>query len=540
MAGRRVGRFSLLSAPPGIPLAHPNIALVTCFVALALIASCASFSRPPTFRERLAADSTKYQSESGLFVSPEASGPKRPDIVASSQVEQLIGPLIIPSSHASLEPVDTDLASFQARLRLKLARDQHWAAGAKDRELFRGLEVPDAQPDTGAEVGVLWHWADSFRLVRDPGSEPVVPDDIRHRIEQIAGRDLTPSPYLVLRMMEAREALGLPPDPRLTALKEHQAAQPLPRPDADNALWDALALLTFGATPHESSIPEWTEALTRSTSGRAAGNLVEVAASVKISQLLGLSQPEKTGKELIRSAIDPQTGLISADSTSPSVDATYIFARLLDQQFSNVASQNTLTKLKDTAENPATDPITRARAVYSLKKARKQIDALLSRVTDESKELPREVRQDDVGSYIDWAEALQALGVEFTPGRLVPFSAEGSSEIELLAVSALQFNYLFSNPDAIPSLFTDLVTAMRAWPEDASLPAAQRLTAMAALAMLPSKAPSGRELDRYGDLVEQMRGCADSPLLISVDGTKDGTCSIKLTAVATSLPNNLE
>ena len=161
-------------------------------------------------------------------------------------------------------------------------------------------------------------------------------------------------------------------------------------------------------------------------------------------------------------------------------------------------------------------------------------------MTDESKELPREVRQDDVGSYIDWAEALQALGVEFTPGRLVPFSAEGSSEIELLAVSALQFNYLFSNPDAIPSLFTDLVTAMRAWPEDASLPAAQRLTAMAALAMLPSNAPSGRELDRYGDLVEQMRGCADSPLLISVDGTKDGTCSIKLTAVATSLPNNLE
>lgn len=56
--------------------------------------------------------------------------------------------------------------------------------------------------------------------------------------------------------MEAKEALSLPPDPRLTTLLEHQATWPLARPDTNNALWDAPALLTFDATPQEASLQD--------------------------------------------------------------------------------------------------------------------------------------------------------------------------------------------------------------------------------------------------------------------------------------------
>lgn len=98
--------------------------------------------------------------------------------------------------------------------------------------------------------------ADSLRLLRDRGSKPAVQDDIRGRIEQIVGCDLTGDPISCCACMEAKEALSLPPDPRLTTLIEHQATLPLAQPDTNNALWDAPALLTFDATPQEASLQD--------------------------------------------------------------------------------------------------------------------------------------------------------------------------------------------------------------------------------------------------------------------------------------------
>lgn len=141
---------------------------------------------------------------------------------------------------------------------------------------------------------------------------------------------------------------------------------PLPASTAD--VLDVAAIVAAQRSP---SVPD--EYLDQIRAVMALGDRVEdVSRAHLITVLKDAGHQRDADRYLseLRDRVDPSTGLLQpADVDRGTVEATYLFSRLLDHRFAEVVDDTTVEKLQATAADDGAPVVDRLQAVAALQRA---------------------------------------------------------------------------------------------------------------------------------------------------------------------------
>lgn len=126
-------------------------------------------------------------------------------------------------------------------------------------------------------------------------------------------------------------------------------------------------------------------------------------------------------------------------------------------------------------------------------------------------------------------QPLLQVDPEASKSSLEPF-VPGDDEVDQQrAAVAMRDAYLFSDSDAVGSMFPQFQREMQKWLENPSTPFPQVVAAGGALPASRIITVDSAEFDRTSARIEKRRGCPSASTFFSVDGSPGATCSLLLT-----------
>lgn len=495
--------------------------------------------------DAMLADAARFQLPGGLFVMPEAAAAGVSSFQATAPYAAVASGLdgVVDWSRAAANPLpgSADLAEADAYLQVVgAAGTRSLDADVLDR-LSAAITAPPVQADAGAEIGALWLWTDAVSRLDALGGTAGTDPGVAARLAAVPSAQVAGHPYLVERLGEVYAHLQLAPPSTLQA-----EAVGLPATDTAAAVTSSSGVLDLLAVVRARLAAGRPAGLTADdvrglvdTTGAASSDddllrasVIEIAAAAGASdQVAALTGP-------LRDRLDAASGLLAPSTASQgSVDATYLFARLVDLRFAEIASTATRDALATAAADGQQPVGARLEAVAALKQAGdgrwEQFRALATQVAATQ---PRQVDEAALAGYLQVMEPAVQVDPGVGTAALTAFDPGSDEATQRQAWAALRLSYLFSNSGDVASMFAGLQRQMKGWADDPSTPFPQLL---AAASIIPSSgvvSVDSTYLEKLGDRIAAHRGCHGATTFFALDGTTTGVCSVILTLQARGVP----
>ena len=492
--------------------------------------------------DELLRDSAQFQLASGLFRLPELATASRGTVLATAPYAEALGrgrlPVLGWQQLQTLPvPAEADLPAAQAYLAVERAAGQARLDEDDLRRLSASVKLPAAETDIGAEVGSLAAYARARDDLNALGGTVPVDRRLSGRLAALDATELDPHPYLLYQVQEAYRLTGQPVPAALVRATDRLVDVPLAKPNNLQHVLDAVAVLR---TRHVRGLGlDLPKGYPKQVSAALADDQLEDLSRASLLQVLVLAQPQAVAAEVerLRTRVDPVTGLlVPAGSVAGTVDSTYLFARLLDSRFAEVANDQTRSKLVEVASARDEPLVRRLEATLALKNAGSDrwqglATPLLAQVKAESGTVTKRQLPD----YLSEMGPAVQLDPDITKKRLRSFDPGYEVEGQKLAAAAVSESFLFANEEQVGAMFAPLQKSMKGW-LTTPVPFPQLMTAAATLPSSRVVKLSSDELDRTSDKIVAHQGCAGSGRFFSVDGEATSTCSVVMTLLARSIP----
>lgn len=415
-------------------------------------------------------EAKQYIDDNGLFRMPE--GKTIGSVETTALFASTIPPNLLPkfmdldAAARSAFPTSTDIVGLWSYSVLAQQKPNP-AESHQLAELWKSQDRVKPSPEAGEEVAYLATYAQAYANFRRLGIEVDAQGDVLKRMNAVDTDVIASAPYLAWKMSKASRDLGLPATPELTSSATSFEI------DSDlSSLRDISDTFAVLAARGKEGVNSETLSELRQSAATMLARLdeEEEAERVGLVALLAVTGEEAEARKYVhgqyQSRIDTASGLIRAASqTEGTVEATYLFARLLDERFSSIASQSTRDSL-NAAANTKTAPLTlRLMASAALKRSGDgRWKAHASVATQAVDSLPRSITQKDLANYLSVANPASEVMNHFPASSLVPFEPPAGDEAaEREAIAALNHGYLFANEGAVRSMFPGVRQSLKEW-----------------------------------------------------------------------------
>ena len=529
---------------------HSQLSQVTAIaIAALLLTSCSESSPadPSGVSDASVKDSVSFRTASGLFRMPEARSAVA-TFATTAQYIDVLGPSggrVVDWKKIASAPAPSagsDLVDVESYLRIQKVSGTKSLGSAELSALTRGAVVPPPQNDAGSEIGALWAWTSAWSTLRSMGSTIALDPHVVARVGSIAPASITGSPYLQRRLTAIYASLGLKTPPALVASLAGPRQTPLPYPDSLRNLLDAEAILEESPGPSvKTKAPaEFVQQITKLLENSSALDPTSEAAALRLLQLAGATSQLPPFLDKLRARSSADSGLIhDARPEQGSVEATYLFSRLVDLRFPEISNQGTRDSLNREASNAANPVAVRLMSAAALKRSgdeRWKVFAPLA--TKSAAEQPKMVSREQLSSYLSVIMPATDLQPDLPKAALRPFEPRpGDEGAEKDAVGAINNSYLFSNTEAVEQMFPTVQSHLTAWVDNPATPFPQVVAAAAALSGARLVKVDSPYLNRVGKKIAERRGCKDARTLLPATGRADGACSLILTVQARAIPS---
>jgi len=524
-----------------------SFAVVSVIGSMMLVMTgCTAQSNPSSVSDQLKNDSAQFQLADGLFEMPEATASGLPSEYAATTayVEALGCDLqgVVDWHETSVTDISipSDLVGAESYLLLRHCAGSTTLDPSLRATITEILSSSHAESEPGAEVGALWTWAHARSLFAGL-QETVAPDPgpAVKRLQRVTSTDLSGHPYLVWRVAEIYKLLGLSAPPWLDGLAKQSASVEIPTPTSTIGLLDGLAILKFRQLGGRIDAPSaYIESVTKIVLNAPVVDDLSRASLLQVLAESGSPSASQTVREQLKDRLDSSTGLLKTSQRAVgTVEATFLFARLLDTRFGEVASVKTRDRLYVAASDSGAPMSERLRAGVALKYASDpRWKSMLPLAQKEAKAMPAVVREADLDVYLSVMEPAIALDSTVERGSLEAFDP-GEDEIrQKHAWAAINLAYLFSNEDAVCSMFPNLQATLKRWAESKDTEFPQLVEAAEVIPILKTVSVDSTFLEQLAQRIVSQRGCKDAASLYSIDGTRDAPCSLILTLQIRGIP----
>ncbi len=141
-----------------------------------------------------------------------------------------------------------------------------------------------------------------------------------------------------------------------------------------------------------------------------------------------------------------------------------------------------------------------------------------------------------VADYLAVMEPAAQLDPDVKKSALIPFNPGTDEDEQKKAAAALAQSYLFSNADAVGSMFPELQQLLKRWLDSRSTPFPQLVAAAATLPSSRIIQLDSSYLEQTGARISERRGCDRAQTFFSLDGSSNNVCSLVLTLQVRSVP----
>jgi hypothetical protein len=520
--------------------------VLTASTLLILCGACSAFSRDRQdstgVSDILLHDSAQFQLASGLFRLPELTGVSRGSVLATAPYVEALGRerlALIPWQQLENLPVpaDLDLPSARAYLAVRRAAGPTRLAGRDLQTVTAAVEIPPVEDDLGAEVGSLAVWSRARADLNALGGRLRVDRKLTDRLARLDAGALTGHPYLLYEAQQAYRLSGQPLPEGLGPAVAGLADLPLAAPTDVQAVLDAVAVVrTRAARGLSSALPTGYQ---QKATALLAGDQLEDLSRASLLEVLAATKSAAVADEVERlgSRVDPGTGLLTPTSSGAgSVDATYLFARLLDSRFAEIANDRTQALLEQVAGDSGQPLVLRLQATLALKNAGADLwHGLAPPLLDQVRATSGTVDRAQLPDYLSTMEPAVQLDPDIAKRRLRGFDPGDEVDQQKLAASAVSGSYLFANEEQVGAMFAPLQKSMTKW-LTSPVPFPQLMTAASTLPSSRAVQLSSAEMEATGNLITGHQGCAGAQRFFSVDGNPTSTCSVVMTLLARSIP----
>jgi len=236
--------------------------------------------------------------------------------------------------------------------------------------------------------------------------------------------------------------------------------------------------------------------------------------------------------------VAPEAG----NNSTGTVEATYLFARLLDARFSEVASDATkdaLFQAAGSADAPTWGRLMAAAALRRAGDARWEGFEDLATSTFDS--LPTTISRADLGTYIVTMDPILMLSAVSPKAKLAVFDAQvGNDADEKDALAVLNRSYLFANQGEIDGSFVQIQNHLALWVQSDTTAVPKLIAAADALPVARRATITDEVRHKASESVASLRGCLHAKLFIPVSRDKDAGCSIAFTEAARGIEGSME
>jgi len=484
------------------------------------------------------ADARAFLMPDGLFRLPEAPTSQGSAFATAQLAAFLPRRFDWTRAARSAEPSKGDLAGLWAYVTI-LGRSGTRPDRAALTRLWTAVTLPP-RADAGAEVGVVATYAAAYASLRALGIGVPPAASVVERLDRLTRADLTRTPYLAWRLQQARERLGLADAEGSRDLRDQFRDVALGVPHDDRTWLDTEAVVALDAARgNRGRRAEVIEAALRIAVSQSVDAAVRGSA-LTTAKALGGTIPRAVGDTLTGQA-DPRSGLLlERVPTHGQLNATYLFAKLLDSRFAEVAGDRTKNALYAVAADVGAPVAARLTAAVALRKSgdvrwRELIPVARSTATQQ----PREVGREQLADYLAVITPAVDIDAGVTKASFRRFAVpEGDELAQRDALAAINSDYLFADPSVVARSFSDMVAHLPRWASRHDLPPMQRVASAAALSHVGVDVRPGL-LDGVGAELRSERGCRDARTLLSTDLSGRGSCSLVLTLQAIAIPGFL-
>lgn len=387
-------------------------------------------------------------------------------------------------------------------------------------------DVRDQSP--GAKIAYYRTWAAAWGA---QDGQPV-PSEVLEELGEISPEELADYPYLLYALQETYRLLGEEVPEGLNDAVQDMAQESLAMPQSEEDIQDLYAIVVAQSERgHADGLPDDVEDNLAGIAANdnvdiqmrayAAATLKEAGESTRYQEVLGLIHED-------RSPVDGLYTGTMRSGVSSAAEATYFYSELLDDQFGDVAKEQTAETLFEVVGTADWGILTRLQAAVALDHLGHEPDEVSDLVQEVQQEFGATVTMEDLARYMELARTVRHLDPEAELAELEEFGVEDEHS-ERLAMNAIAYSYLFENQDDVRVMFDDLQRELGDIALDESTQYERRVFAAAALPAAGTLDGDHEVLDAVDEAVESGRGCSGSDYALARNGENDGICDLELT-----------
>ncbi len=414
-----------------------------------------------------------------------------------------------------------------------------WSAAALNLPGGQAPVLPDKQLTADAEVAVLWYYADAVRIL---GRSQEADRSILDRLESIDLGAIRGHPYLVWRLWDTYESLGVPQPREVTEVLISASMGNLPT--TPESVFDTQAILEISSLLNAP--PPVPGGLAKHFGDLLTSNAVTkdvtVASVLRSLTLLGRADESRRYLEdnVLSKRIDSDNGFVRPlVSHQGTIEGSYLMSRLLDQSFPEATNEKTTETLITSIESDSVDVTTKLKAMVALRRAgdaRWQDYRHISKKVTTS--LPSAVTPSQMVAYLDTVDALVQLDSSPKFPRLEKFNAPDINDpvVSRQAFLALSKASYFSNTSEIASWFPEQQKNLPALVREPSEPYLLYFSGLAAMANAPLSGLNSNDFTQATENLKDLQGCGSLKKLYRISTQPGSPCSLIISVQLMAAP----